>query len=231
MGMGMSAKKIADKKRQQNQGAAMIIALVVSVVIMAFALSLLLLSYSLFSSVNGDTIQTQCKELAKSVNSELGQELMDTGYDSYEQQYAAAGSENNLWFFLRYNLWQDEIWPYYNEAETGHGKADSYRYFRLDTINSDEYAGAADQILITIYWEIQSEESGEETDKSFTVLHIRTEVDKGDYAFAIDSAYALTVTPYDEYDDSDDMDSLDNLEINPYDTQIYKNEKWIWTPD
>jgi hypothetical protein len=231
MGMGVPAGKIADKKREKNQGAAMIIALVVSVVIMAFALSLLLLSYSLFSSVSGNTIQTQCKELAKSVNSELGQELMDTGYDSYEQQYAAAGSENNLLFFLRYNLWQDGIWPYYNDEETGHSKADSYRYFKLDAINPEEYGGVADQILVTIYWEIQSDEPGEETDKSFTILHIRTEVDKGDYACAIDSAYALTVTSYDENADSDDMDSLENLEINPYNTEIDKNEKWIWTPD
>jgi hypothetical protein len=230
--MGLSAKK----KIKQNQGAAMIVTIVVGVVLMAFALSLLLLAYSLAASVTGRTIETQCKELAKSVNRELEAELMTADYDNYEQQCADFGNKNNLWFYLRYNLWQDEVWPYYNDLEAGHDVEDTYRYFRLDAQNTEEYGAMADSILITMYWEIDSDQPSEEDDKSFTVLHIRTEVQKGDYAYAIDSAYALTVTSYAENEDIDDIgdgdtEALENASVNPYHRSIYKNEKWVWTPN
>jgi hypothetical protein len=221
--MGISAKK------KQNQGAAMIVAIVVSVVLVAFALSLLLLSYSLASSASGSEIELQCKELAKSVNSKLRQELLNVDYDSYEEQYAASGNENNLWFFLRYNLWQNDIWPYYNDTETGHGITDSYRYFTLDVENSEEYANLAGQVKVTMYWE--SDQSTDETDKAFTVLHVRVEVNRDDYAYALDSAYALTVAPYDEATDDEETVTVSDTELNPYGNAIVKNEKWIWTQD
>jgi hypothetical protein len=229
-GMGLQPKKL-QKKKKQNQGAAMIVAIVVSVVLMAFALSLLLLSYSLVSSVSGNVVETQCKELAKSVSEEIGQELMDVNYDSYDDQYAAAGNENNLWFFLRYNLWQDGTWPYYSDMEAGHYAADSYRYFRLNEADYGDSSLNVDRILLTMYWEIDSDQPAEETDKSFTVLHIRVEVERGDYAYALDSAYALTVTSYVDESDDGDMATVENADINPQGNEIVRDEKWIWTPD
>jgi hypothetical protein len=193
-----------------------------------FVLSLLLVSYSLFSTAAQRSTQMQCQELAKSVNQEIRRELTDPGYDTYEEQAAAVGRENELWFFLRYQLWQDGIWPYYQEGESGHNTADSYRYFTIDAAQADELEGMADQILITMYWEIDSENPAAETDKSVTLLHISIETRKGDCAYVLDSEYALTVLAYDSAIDGGEMEDAGS---NPFHTSIDKNEKWAWELD
>lgn len=218
-------------KRKLNEGSAMIVAIVVGVVIMAFSLSLLLAAYSLFYSTTRQSTQVQCKELAKSVSKELKQELMQTSYHDYEEQRAAAGNENNLWFFLRYNLWQEEAWPYYHDGETGHTETDSYRYFTVDAADASGFEGMADKILITMYWEIESDEPSSETDKALTVLHIQVETEKDDCTYTMESAYALTVVPYDNDVDYEDMESIENTTINPYHKSIAINEQWMWSPD
>jgi type II secretory pathway pseudopilin PulG len=219
-------------RKLRNQGSAMVVAIVVGVVIMVFVLSLLLLSYSLFSTAAQKTTQMQCRELAKSVNKELRQEILSPDYDTYASQLAAEGTENNLWFYLRYNLWQEDVWPYYNEEESGHGEDDSYRYFTIDTADSDEYDGIADTILITMYWEIESDNPQEESDKSLTLLHVQVEVKKGDCSYSMESVYALTVA---EYSDAESAGGTGNgitgTSVNPYNQSIDTAEKWIWTPD
>jgi hypothetical protein len=177
--------------------------------------------------VAGQSTQTQCKELAKSVNQELRQELMKTDYTSYEEQLAAAGTDNQLWFYLRYNLWQEDTWPYYKEGVTGHNEGDSYRYFTMEVPE----AAAADKVLVTLYWEIDSEAPETETDKSFTLLHVKIETEKGNYGYTMETVYALTVSPYDGAVGYGDLEGLENTTINPSQREIDKNEKWVWTPD
>jgi type II secretory pathway pseudopilin PulG len=206
----------------------MIVATIVGAVIMVFVLSLLLVSYSLFTTAARKETQLQCQELARSVNQEIRQELMKPDYDTYEDQLAAVGTENDLWFFLRYNLWQDDAWPYFHEGESGHNKSDSYRYFTIDATDAEELGGMADQILITMYWEIDSEEPAAETDKSFTTLHIKVEAQKGDCAYAMESAYALTVIAYDSAAEDGELEDAGS---NPFHEVIDKNEKWAWEPD
>lgn len=224
---------LPEKKKQQNEGSAMIVAIVVGVVITVFALSLLLVSYSLFYSATRQSTQMQCKEVAKSVSKELRQELVETDYEDYEEQLAAAGNENNFWFFLRYNLWQEEVWPYYDDTEAGHDESDSYRYFTMDAVNAAEFEGMADKILITMYWEIDSEDPQNETDKALTTLHIKVEAEKDNCSYMMESAYALTVVSYDaDAADGDSvMESIENVTINPYHNSIDINEQWIWSPD
>jgi hypothetical protein len=218
-------------KKEKNQGVAMIVAVIAGMVLMVFTLSLLLVSYTLFSSVAAKSTQSQCAELAKSVSQELRQELLNVNYDSYSAQNAAVGRENNLWFFLRYNLWQQEAWPYYNDGETGHDEADSVRYFTINATEDSKFEGMADQILITTYWKIDSDSPQNETDKSLTTVHFKVEAKKGDSAYVVESDYALTVTPYDSAEGEGNMETVENSKINPYNKYIDRNEKWVWVPN
>ena len=71
-----------------NKGSAMITALVVGLVIFAFCLSMLLVSYTLFSQTSRSQIQLACKNLAQSVAEEIGDELKDPA--SYEDDESLA---------------------------------------------------------------------------------------------------------------------------------------------
>jgi hypothetical protein len=151
--------------RRKNQGAAMIVAMVVGVVLMAFALSLLAVSYSLFSSASQRTTQLQCRELARSIDRELQRELTEPNYATYAKQKEDEGKKNNLWFFVRYNLGQSNSnqsgWPYYKEGEVGHSKEDSSKYFTMDASDDSELQGWADEISICLYWEIDDSIEGD----------------------------------------------------------------------
>lgn len=219
------------KKGQKNQGSAMIVAVVVGVVLMVFSLSLLLLSYSLFSSVTSKSSQIQCRELAKSVNQRLKEELTTTAYSSYDEQTQKAGSENALWFYLRYNLWQNN-WPYYNEGELGHTETESYKYFTIET-DGTTLNGVADQILITMYWELNDGKKNPATitDKNCTDLSIKITVEKGESSYTLQSSYSLSCG--NEYTDEAEntMESISNLSINPNMNSIYKIERWTWISD
>lgn len=58
-----------------NSGVAMLVVLIVGVVIMVFCLSLLLVTYTLFSQSSRKMTQQQCKILAQSVSEAIGEEL------------------------------------------------------------------------------------------------------------------------------------------------------------
>lgn len=57
----------------------MIVAIVVSMVVVVFCLSLLLVSYALFSSSVRRVTQNQCRELSKTISIEIEKELNDAG--------------------------------------------------------------------------------------------------------------------------------------------------------
>ena len=108
----------------------MMIAIIVSVVVVAFSLSLLLVCYALFSSSARKVTSRQCKELAKTLSLELEQELTKPNFASYEEEQMALKSvsdgENSLWFYLRYNLFQEQ-WPGYHAEYTEEKKELCYR--------------------------------------------------------------------------------------------------------
>lgn len=62
-----------------NRGSAMITALVVGIIVFAFCLSMLLVSYTLFAQVSRNQVQLGCKTLALSAAEELEEELDDDG--------------------------------------------------------------------------------------------------------------------------------------------------------
>lgn len=216
------------KQVQRNQGVAMIVAVVVSMVLMVFALALLLVAYSLFSTVNKGDPKLQCKELAKSIDKELEEEITKDYFDYAEQQAAATAGENRLWFFLRYNMWQEHGWNYFNEDEkvSEHGTDAAYRYFTLDSSDASQFGGAADTILITMYWECDAD-TYEEASKEETPLHVRIKVTKAEEAYSIDTTYLLGVSQYDDVTGDGEIGCSDTS-LNPQGNEIVQKEKWHW---
>ena len=70
---------------KDNRGSAMIVAIVVSIIVIAFTLSLLLVSYSLFTSSSKKVTQAQVKELAKSISFEICDELTKPTFYSKDE--------------------------------------------------------------------------------------------------------------------------------------------------
>jgi hypothetical protein len=244
-------KQYGRRKRQQNQGVAMIVAMVVGVVLMVFALSLLLISYTLFSSAVRQSSQTKCRELAKSLNRELQLELTTPNYGSYEEQMEAINQkENNFWSYLRYNVWQDS-WPSYDEENID---PDCYRYFTMD---ASEFDSMVDSVMVTLYWEKDTEEADSEAnEKANTILHVKIEAKKGESAYISEAEYELSVSAYPDAEEEEEETSeedgnedgteggasedenqgstlagLTDSSINPDNNQIDTQEYWVWSPN
>lgn len=66
-----------------NHGSAMISAIVAGVVMSAFAMSLILVSYTLYAQMNNRTTQIQCEYLAKEVCEEISDELSNKKSDMF----------------------------------------------------------------------------------------------------------------------------------------------------
>lgn len=206
------------KRHRAERGAAMVVAIVVSMVIMVFSLSLLLVTYSLYLSVPGGAISMQCRELAVSLSEEIGQELMrmpeqDAAVQPAEEQTALYG-------YLRSLLWQEEVWPHYDpEGEIAFEKC--CRYFSLEI--PDGYEDMADQILMTLYWTIEeavSIQEDQEDEHSCAVLHVRIKVCKNENSYITEQAYILHVTPEAE---------KEQLVDTQYGTTININERWSFS--
>lgn len=211
-------------KRQLNSGSAMIVAIVVSIVLMVFALSLLLVSYSLFSSTANQNTQTKCRELAKSVSLEIREELTTPSYSNYdEQKKDILDGKNPLWSYIRCNLWQSN-WPYYNESETGHKAANSYKYYKLD---AGDLNGMAGQVTVTMYWEIESADPSVETNRSLTKLHVIVKAENDQSSYEAESVYALNCASFVDSTEGE-VDTVSSSSANPQNNSIYKNENWKW---
>lgn len=226
--------------KKNNKGAAMIVALVVMTVLMMFCLSLLLVVYSLYTSTLKKNSALQCKEACKTMSFELQSELTEPVYADHESQSAAQKSVtgtggDSLWFYIRYNIWQDS-WPYYSSTERGHGKDEAYRYFTITP--SEDVAGMAEDIKVCIYWEKDDNASagdGQEDDgsdileqRADTILHVVVTCSKNEQSYTIETEYTLMAGEYADITDKTEEDTMLKQGVNPYNNSIYKFEKWQW---
>ena len=220
------------KLYKDNRGSAMIVAIVVSIIVIAFTLSLLLVSYSLFSSSVKKVTQSQVKELAKSISIELGEEITSPRFDDMDALKAGIqgtgdykSSDYNLWYYLRYNVFQGSKWPYYGDATiAGHIEANAFRYFDVDILGGDEakYAAMADEITVCMYWSPE-----DVAEKSGVVLTVEVMVKKGDQSYNITSYYELSAETFDGAESVSD-DTQSNA-FNPDGNSIDLSEDWKWT--
>lgn len=235
--------------KKDNKGAAMIVALVVMTVLMMFCLSLLLVVYSLYTSTLKKNSTLQCKEACKTMSFELQSELTEPVYTDYESQSVAQKSVtgtggDSLWFYIRYNIWQDS-WPYYSSTERGHGKDTAYRYFTITP--SEGVAGMTEDIKVCIYWEkdntiddtvsddIATDGTGQEADgsdvleqRADTILHVIVTCSKNEQSYSIETEYTLMAGEYADITDKTEEETMLRQGINPYNNSIYKFEKWQW---
>ena len=123
--------KLRNKKniRSGDRGAALMVAIVIIGILMVFALSLLLVTYTLYASQNKKAASQRNTEAANTLSVALTTELT-VGLD--KNGVKQDPSESELWRYLRFNLCTDKTWPYYNPGEAGHGETEAFRYFNLN---------------------------------------------------------------------------------------------------
>ncbi|MDD3403021.1 MAG: hypothetical protein PHQ72_06660 [Hespellia sp.] len=220
-------------KRQgtdNKKGSALLIAIVIMMVTMMLGLALLLVSYSLFSTANKQRTMEQCKEMSQSVSKELEQEIAIKEFENYDAQKASLeAGDNLLYFYIRYNIWQDS-WPYYNPDERGHTSEYAYRYFDLNGI--DEMNNT--DVTILMYWECDSDwyEGGAsdkaEIDKNGTNLIVKVICQKGKQKSTITNTYTLQSGTGADGWGAPATDSTKQETANPNSNMIYPQEKWTF---
>lgn len=213
----------------EERGSALVVALVASLIITVFALSLLALSYTVFNDSNQRKYTTQCKELAVSTAKAIDEQITGVKYNSFADQKSKVGKENNLWFFLRYNVFQPENsslnWPYYNEDEEAaktHDNTKAFREFILDPVSADG-EDMPEKIHVSMAWK-SSANAVKGNIKEGTALVVRVNVKKAGASHQVTTTYFLEVQKYD--DGGTDHSTND---VNPYSNTIDTEEKWIWS--
>lgn len=213
---------------KKKDGSALLIAIVIMMVTMMLSLALLLVSYSLFATANKQQNLEQCKELAQSLSVELEKEITDPIFESYAEETAALeAGEYPLWFYLRYNVFQSS-WPYYNEDERGHTQAYAYRYFKIDTPETD--VNVADDISVLMYWSSELDtETENENEAETTELTVVVTCEKGKQRSTITTIYELVLGEDSNYDDApQELVRSPNKDVNPNNNAINGAQKWSW---
>ena len=226
-------------RKLNNKGAAMMLTVVLIMVIMIFAFSLILVSYTLYSS--------QTKNLSGARNMEAVNSLSVALQDELEDEDAATNS--NLWKYLRCNIVYDDSsaawadWPYYAEDAngievSGHTTTEACRYFTLD--KNTEIEGFPARISVCMHWEIP-EDMTEAEFKSHLVsdavagktglrLVLEITAESGSQIYRVTDTYLLSVT---ETDDTAEQTAItlaaQDPDSNPAGHTISANEKWTWT--
>lgn len=184
-----------------KDGSAMLIAMVIAMVTLVLGLTLLLISFSLFETVNRQQALSQSRELAQSVSRQLEDEITIAT--------PPAGSETSypLWNYLKQNISvknNETKWPYYDAEKRGHKKEDAYRYFRIeagvDSTGVDAAVLSAGKELLTetsvcMYWESDNTEM-EATDEVLTndaVLTVVVTCSSGKEQTTITTRYTLSI--------------------------------------
>lgn len=222
--------------REKDRGSAMIVAIIVSMVVVVFCLSLLLVSYALFSAQARRVTQNQCRELSKTISLELEKELTEPAFASFaEEQTDLDQGQNMLWHYLRFNICQP-TWPYYvSEDTTGHNADAAYRYFHMNVTGGDnsQYTAMADDISVCIYWE---NDGSYQTSKGDVTLCVKVSCTKGNQTASMLSRYTLNCTSFANADATGDAYTTgkhgDNAEMieaaNPKGNNIATGEYWKW---
>jgi len=88
-----NAYRLADN----NQGVALVVVAIIGAVIMAFCLSMLLVSYTLFAQTSRQTTQLRCRLLAQSYSEVLGEEFNKKSDESELLQYLGDKIRKKEW--------------------------------------------------------------------------------------------------------------------------------------
>lgn len=225
-------KKTYNKKSNlkayiKNKGTAMIAAIIIIAVLMVFLFSLMLVTYSLYSSQNIKLASQRNREAANSLSVALRKELESDN----------ANSNSWLWKYLRCNLYQDNTWPYYDPAAPSDN---AYRYFNLyknSNYNVDGYPGS---IKLCMYWSLPkgvSLNGGQKLsdlspdEKKDAILYIQITCETAKQSYTVLNKYKISVASFgSDIDDENEQRLLektaDDDRFNPMSLDVNNNEKW-----
>lgn len=201
--------------KRNNKGSAMMVAIVASLVVMMYCLSLLLISYSLFFSVSEESAQYQCREIVKSLSNELEGEIT-LKFADYAEECDAKYS-HPLWYFIRSNVLQSS-WPYYNPDEWDHPKEVAFRNF--DLTSSGGGSSITEGVTVCMYWESsldvmrERETAGDEAESEIP-LYVTVKCVRGNHTYEVTSTYYLKIAQWE--------DIADNMN-----TAVDESERWEW---
>ena len=141
------------KLHKDDSGVAMIMALIVGVVVMAFCLSLLLVTYTLYSQTARKNAQMQCKVLAQSYVECLRTELADPDSDMVKYlQYKMTDTSSPYGVWVASNASADDI-----AQLTGRG-LNPYEVLQLEI----DASGYRLNLFMTYQTGVEAGEGGEE---------------------------------------------------------------------
>ncbi len=229
----MNNKRQCKTSYRNNRGASLLMTIILTGVILVFAFSLLLVSYTLYASQNKKVSSLRCSEAANTLSVALEDELQDEN----------ACENSALWKYLRCNLLNDyDTWPYYDPAEsTGHGKKEAYRYFDLyANTNYPKVEGFPGSLMLCIYWTPSDktlknmgttsilEKSID--DRKDAKLFIEIIAESGNQTYTVTNEYVINITPIDLNDSEGEKLSK---KIKKITTEQYKSDKssgYIYNP-
>ena len=191
-------KKSGHNLIKGNRGAAMMIAIVIIGIIMVFAFSLLLVSYTLYASQNKKATSLRCSETANTLSVAIADELEDDD----------ACKISAIWKYLRCNSLQgSNSWPYYEVGAPGHGETEAFRYFDLNTNgNYKAVEGFPGSVKLCIYWTVKDDKNVKQklqtqqfeqlsmTDRSGAVIHIEVIAESGSQTYTVDNAFEVAIS-------------------------------------
>ena len=203
--------------KRNDHGAALMMTIILIGIILVFAFSLLLVSYTLYASQSKKVSSMRCSEAANSLSKALEDELTD------DQAY----SRSALWKYLRCNILIDnQTWPYYDEGAPGHGETEAFRYFDL-TQNAnykDPVEGFPGSIKLCIYWTPSEDtlkgklKTGSYkfdelplNDRNNAVLYIRIVAESSGQTYVVTNKYLVTITELDVDNVSEDKSYRDAI--------------------
>lgn len=210
------------ERLKDNSGSAMLTALIVIFVVMILSLSVLAGAYNAYRMSLGASNNAQAKLYAQSAADKLEEYITGVNYDSFEAQWNAFSvGESPLWFYLRYNVEQNN-WPYYKASENTHDKDHAYRYFIMSVGSKDVYnmldykAAIGNDTSVLMYWENKDNE---------TILTVEVRCEKDSDTYVATNKYKLIKSAY-----SDGAGSDHSIlpGVNPSGNSIANSEKWVW---
>ena len=230
--------------KDNNRGAALMVAVVIIGILMVFTLSLLLVTYSLYSSQNKNAAGTRNSEAANTFSVALTTELEKKQSDS------------ELWRYLRFNICNRGTWPYYKPGLAGHGETEAFRYFDLnynfvskyfDTPSTTEQdplsglEGFPGKMKLCIYWrvpankddvaETYAESLYDGANKTGVRLYIEVICETGSQSYVVKNEYILTEDDFGsgEYRLKNALKNYVDIDAyNPLGLDIDLTKKWIW---
>lgn len=234
-------KETERKTKYTNRGAAMMVCVVIIAILMAFVFSLLAVTYTLYASQNKKVASKRNSEAANTISIALEEELTSAG----------AYQNSDLWKYIRYNVGQEDTWPYYlpNDTTGEHDRNAAFRYFTMNYYHTDDYfanpedtlKGYPGNVSVCIYWMLPEDVNPSTVDlstmnKNGLRLFVEVICDTGSQSYVVTNEYKLKEDGYTNA--SADMkmkNMLNNIlsepelnaTYNPQNLSI-EEKKWSW---